>query len=320
MKKRDFLSFRDVTAAEMCQLIRRAEEFRLLRSLRTPHATRPGRVLGMIFDKASTRTRTSFEVGMFELGGHAVVLGRGDSQIGRGEPLRDTARVLSGYCHGIMIRTFGQDRADELAAFASVPVINGLTDLLHPCQILADLQTAYAQYVSKGNYVSTGTGDDVGAVLRGLSFVWIGDGNNMANSWIEAAGILGLNLTLGCPAGYDPDPAVLQRARATGLGRIEVLRDPKAAVAGRQVINTDVFTSMGQEAESAERIRVFKDYCVDAALMSQAAKDAVVLHCLPAHRGEEISDEVIEGPQSLVWRQAENRLHAQKALLEFLIS
>jgi ornithine carbamoyltransferase len=251
---------------------------------------------------------------MFELGGHAVVLGRADSQIGRGEPIRDTARVLSGYCHGIMIRTFGQERAEELAAFASVPVINGLTDLLHPCQILADLQTAYAHYAAKGK------GDDVGAVLRGLTFVWIGDGNNMANSWIEAAGILGLNLTLGCPAGYDPDPAVLQRARETGLGHIEVLRDPKTAVAGRQVINTDVFTSMGQEAESAERLRVFKDYCVDAALMSKAAKDAVVLHCLPAHRGEEISDDVIEGAQSLVWRQAENRLHAQKALLEFLIS
>ncbi len=314
MKKRDFLSFRDVNAAELCQLIRRAEEFRLLRGVRTPHATRPGRVLGMIFDKASTRTRTSFEVGMFELGGHAVVLGRGDSQIGRGEPIRDTARVLSGYCHGIMIRTFGQDRAEELATFASVPVINGLTDLLHPCQILADLQTAYSNYAAKGK------GDDVLAVLRGLSFAWIGDGNNMANSWIEAAGILGLNLTLACPVGYDPDPAVLQRARDTGLGHVELLRDPQAAVAGRHVINTDVFTSMGQEAESAERMRVFKDYCVDAALMLRAAKNAVVLHCLPAHRGEEISDDVIEGAQSLVWRQAENRLHAQKALLEFLIS
>jgi ornithine carbamoyltransferase len=212
-----------------------------------------------------------------------------------------------------MVRTFGQDRAEELATFASIPVINGLTDLLHPCQILADLQTAYTHFAGKG------ASDDVGAVLRGISFAWIGDGNNMANSWIEAAGILGLNLTLGCPEGYEPDPVLLQRARETGLGRIEVMRDPRAAASGRQVINTDVFTSMGQEAESAERLRVFKTYIVDEALMGVAAKDAVVLHCLPAHRGEEISDGVIEGPQSLVWRQAENRLHAQKALLEFLI-
>jgi ornithine carbamoyltransferase len=268
----------------------------------------------MIFDKASTRTRVSFDVAMFELGGHSVILGKNDSQIARGEPLRDTARVLSGYCHAIMVRTFGQDRADELARFSSVPVINGLTDLLHPCQVLADLQTVYAHF-SAGK-----TSADVLSVLRGVRYAWVGDGNNMANSWMEAAGLLGLDLALACPQGYDPDPAVLARARATERGRIRITRDPREAVAGRQVLSTDVFTSMGQEAETEVRLRAFAGYCLDAGLVAAADPAAVVLHCLPAHRGEEISDEVIEGPHSVVWQQAENRLHAQKALLEWLIA
>jgi ornithine carbamoyltransferase len=312
--KRDFLSFYDLKDGEVESLLRRAEELRFLRSVGTPHATRPGRVLAMIFEKASTRTRVSFEVGIFDLGGHGVVLGRGDSQLGRGEPIKDTARVLSGYCHAVMIRTFGQDKAEELARHASIPVINGLTDLLHPCQLLADLQTVYSHFGGRAP-----GGADVLQVLRSVKYAWIGDGNNMANSWIEAAGILGLDLALACPEGYDPDLGVLARARQSERGRIAIVRDPREAVAGRHVVSTDVFASMGQEAEAAKRLQDFRGFCVDGALLGAAAREAIVLHCLPAHRGEEISDEVIEGPQSLVWRQAENRLHAQKALMEWIL-
>jgi ornithine carbamoyltransferase len=312
--KRDFLSFWDLKDGELEHLIMRAEELRFLRSVRTAHATRPGRILGMMFEKASTRTRASFEVGMYELGGHGIVLGKNDSQIGRGEPIRDSARVLSGYCDAIMIRTFGQDRAEELARFASKPVINGLTDLLHPCQLLADLQTVYAHYAASSTQAT-----DVLTILRSVRYAWVGDGNNMANSWMEAAGLLGLDLVIACPEGYDPDPGVLARARATERGRIAITRDPRAAVAGRHVISTDVFTSMGQEAETEARLRAFAGFCVDPSLMAAAHKAAIVLHCLPAHRGEEIAEDVLEGPQSLVWRQAENRLHAQKALLEWIL-
>jgi ornithine carbamoyltransferase len=307
--KKDFLSFWDLPDGGIEGLIRRAEELRILRAARTPHATRPGRVLGMVFEKASTRTRASFEIAMYELGGHALYLGMQGSQLERGEPLKDTARVLSGYCHGIMVRTFGHERAEEMARYASVPVINGLTDSLHPCQVLADLQTAVQSF---------GPGD-VRAILRGVKYAWIGDGNNMANSWIEAAGILGLDLALACPAGYEPDPDVLARARATERARITLVREPAAAAAGRHVLSTDVFASMGQEGEAEVRRKAFAGYAIDGALLAAADPKAIVLHCLPAHRGEEISDEVIEGPASVVWRQAENRLHAQKALLELLI-
>src|SRR5262249_19274136 len=218
-KGRDFLSFWDVPDGGIEALIRRAEELRELRAAGTAHATRAGRVLGMVFEKASTRTRARLEIAMFELGGHALYLGMQGSQLERGEPLRDTARVLSGYCHAIMLRTFGQERAEEMARYANVPVINGLTDLLHPCQVLADLQTVVQRF----------GGDDVGRTLRGVKYAWIGDGNNMANSWIEAAGILGLDLALACPPGYDPDPGVMARARATERGRITVVREPAAA-------------------------------------------------------------------------------------------
>ena len=306
----DFLSFWDLPDGGIEALIRRAEEFRLLRQLREPHATRPGRILGMVFEKASTRTRASFEIAMFELGGHALYLGTQGSQLGRGEPIRDTARVLSGYCHGIMLRTFGQDRAAEMAQYATVPVINGLTDLLHPCQVLADLQTVAQRFKDRG---------DVGETLRSVKYAWIGDGNNMANSWIEAAGILGLDLAVACPVGFEPDPGVYERSRATERGRITVIRDPLEAAAGRHVVSTDVYASMGQESEAEARRQAFAGYRIDAALMARAASDAIVLHCLPAHRDEEITDDVIEGSQSAVWQQAENRLHAQKALLEFLI-
>ncbi len=317
-KKRDFLSLWDVSEAELCALLRRAEELRFLRQVRTPHATRPGSILALIFEKASTRTRVSFEVAITELGGHAVVMGRNDSQLGRGEPIKDTARVMSRYCHAIMVRTFGHDRVQELAEYASVPVINGLSDLLHPCQLLADLQTVYGHFGNREP--ASSPVPDVGQVLRGVRYAWIGDGNNMANSWIAAAGRLGLDLALACPAGYEPNPELLAQARAAGRASIVVTRDPREAVAGRQVISTDVFASMGKEDEAAERLRVFKGYQVDSALMAAAAREAIFLHCLPAHRNEEVSDEVIEGPQSHVWQQAENRLHAQKALLEWLLT
>jgi len=308
---RHFLSFWDLPDGGIDALLRRAEELRLLRSLREPHATRPGRVLGMVFEKASTRTRASFEAAMFELGGHAIYLGLQGSQLERGEPIRDTARVLSGYFAGIMVRTFAQERAEEMARYATVPVINGLTDLLQPCQVLADLLTVAQHFAGRSG--------DAAQAIRGVKYAWVGDGNNMANSWIEGAGILGLDLAIACPPGYEPDAAVLARARATERGRITITLDPAEAVAGRHVLSTDVFASMGQEQEAEARRKAFAGFCIDAALVRRADPGAIVLHCLPAHRGEEITDEVIEGSQSLVWRQAENRLHAQKALLETLI-
>jgi ornithine carbamoyltransferase len=318
-KKRDFLSLFDVSDAELAQLLRRAEELRFLRQMREPHATRPGRMLALIFEKASTRTRVSFEVAIEELGGHAIVLGRNDSQLGRGEPIKDTARVMARYCHGIMVRTFGHDRVEELARYSTVPVINGLTDLLHPCQVLADLQTVYGHLANQTSGASS-SAPDVLSVLRSVRYAGIGDGNNMANTWIEAAGLLGLDLALACPKGYEPSAEVLTRARSTGKGKIYLTQDPREAAAGRQVLSTDVFASMGKEEEAEMRRRDFVGYCLDDKLLATADAKAVVLHCLPAHRGEEITDEVIEGPASLVWQEAENRLHAQKALLEYLLA
>ena len=305
--KRDLLSFRDLGAAEMRAMIERAAELKRLRLAGERPQPLLGKTLGMIFEKASTRTRVSFEVGMFELGGHAVYLSAQGTQIGRGEPLRDTARVLGGYCHGIVIRTFGQAIAEELARFSPVPVINGLTDLLHPCQVLADLFTATEKL-----------GPD--ALSRRARYAWIGDGNNMAHSWIEAAAILDLDLVLACPEGYDPDPKLLAWARAEGKGSIEVVRDPRQAAAAADVISTDVWASMGEEAEAEARKQAFTGFCVDEELLASASARAIVLHCLPAHRGEEISDGAIEGPRSVVWAQAENRLHVQKAILERLLS
>jgi ornithine carbamoyltransferase len=317
-KKRDFLSLFDVSDAEFASLIRRAEELRFLRKVREPHASRPGRMLALIFEKASTRTRVSFEVAIAELGGHAIVIGRNDSQLGRGEPIKDTARVMARYCHGIMVRTFGHDRVEELARYASVPVINGLTDLLHPCQVLADLQTVYAHVANCETNPSV-PAPDVLSVLRSVRYAWVGDGNNMANTWLEAAGLLGLDLALACPSGYQPNPDVVARARGTGKGRIQLTQDPREAVVGRHVLSTDVFASMGKEDEVEARRRAFVGYCLDAKLVAHADAKAIVMHCLPAHRGEEITDEVIESPASVVWQEAENRLHAQKALLEWLL-
>ena len=298
MPKRDFLAIPDFSRPELIALFDLAAAMK-----RGEYTAKPllGRTLGMIFAKSSTRTRVSFEVGAYQLGGHALFLSSRDIQLGRGEPIRDTARVLSRYLDGIMIRTFDHADVEELARFATIPVINGLTDLLHPCQILADLLT-----------VRENLGGWDGKVVA-----WVGDGNNMANSWINAAGSLGFELQLACPAGYDPDPAILARNQA--LARITVTRDPEEAVSGADVVNTDVWASMGQEEQQAERVRAFRGYTVDDALMARAAGDAIFLHCLPAHRGEEVSESVFEGPRSRVFDQAENRLHVQKALMATLM-
>jgi ornithine carbamoyltransferase len=255
----------------------------------------------MIFMKSSTRTRVSFEVGAWQLGGHALFLSPRDIQIGRGEPIADTARVLSRYVDGIMIRTFAHAEVEELARFAEVPVINGLTDLLHPCQVLADLLTV-RQHLGGWD---------------GRRVAWVGDGNNMANSWINAAYRLGFELTLACPEGYDPDPALL--ARAQREAKVTVVRDPAEAVSGADVVNTDVWASMGQEEEQARRAKAFAGFTVDARLMERAHADAIFLHCLPAHRGEEVAAEVIDGRWSRVWDEAENRLHVQKAVMAVLM-
>ncbi|KAB0672028.1 ornithine carbamoyltransferase [Oryzomonas sagensis] len=300
---RHFLALHDYNKAELDGMLTLARELKEKQQQGVPHRLLDGKALAMIFEKSSTRTRISFEVGMFQLGGHGLFISNRDSQIGRGEPIRDTARVMSRYCDGVMIRTFGQEIVDEFARYASVPVINGLTDLFHPCQIMADLLTVVEH---KGAY-------------EGLKFAWVGDGNNMANTWIEAAAIFGFDLALACPAGYRPDQAVLAWADAKAPGRIIVTDDPKAAVRDADVLNTDVWASMGQESEQKERERAFAGYCLDDALLALAKPDAVVLHCLPAHRGEEISDSVIEGKNSVVWDEAENRLHVQKAIMATLM-
>jgi ornithine carbamoyltransferase len=293
-KHRDFLAIPDYSRAELLALFDLAERMRKGDYFEKPLT---GKTLAMIFMKSSTRTRVSFEVGALQLGGHALFLSSRDVQLGRGEPIPDTARVLSRYVDGIMIRTFAHAEVEELAKFASVPVINGLTDLLHPCQVLADLLTV-RQYL--------GTTD-------GRKVAWIGDGNNMANSWINAAYRLGFDLTLACPEGYDPDKTILERAQS--VANVRLVRDPQEAVEGADVVNTDVWASMGQEEEQAIREKAFKGYIVDDALMSRAQQDAIFMHCLPAHRGEEVSASVIDGPQSVVWDEAENRLHVQKAIM-----
>jgi len=299
MSHRDFLAIPDLSRDELVGLFDLAERMRTGAYRERPLA---GKSLAMIFMKSSTRTRVSFEVGAWQLGGHALFLSPRDIQLGRGEPVGDTARVLSRYVDGIMIRTYSHAEVEELARHATVPVINGLTDLLHPCQILADLLTM-RQHL--GGW-------------EGKRVAWIGDGNNMANSWLNAAYRLGFSLRLACPEGYDPDPAILARARTTA--DVELVRDPRAAAEGAHVVNTDVWASMGQEEEQAQRERAFAGFTVDERLMASAAADAIFLHCLPAHRGEEVAAEVIDGPRSRVWDEAENRLHSQKALLAMLNS
>ena len=298
-KHRDFLAIPDFSKKELEHLFDLADRMRRGKYDAKPLA---GKSLAMIFMKSSTRTRVSFEVGTWQLGGHALFLSPRDVQLGRGEPIRDTARVLSRYVDGIMIRTFAHAEIEELAHYATVPIINGLTDLLHPCQILADLLTV-KQHL--GGY-------------EGKKVAWIGDGNNMANSWINAAWRLGFELVLACPEGYDPDRTILERAQKDNA-KIRVVRDPREATDGAHVVNTDVWASMGQEEEQKIREKAFAGYQVDAKLMSAAKKDAIFLHCLPAHRGEEVSEEVLEGKQSRVWDEAENRLHVQKAIMAVLM-
>jgi len=295
---RDFLAIPDFSSAELESLFVLADSMRIGTYTRKPLA---GQTLAMIFMKASTRTRVSFEVGTYQLGGHALFLSPRDVQLGRGEPISDTAKVLSRYVNGIMIRTFAHADVEALAKDATIPVINGLTDLLHPCQVLADVLTVRQQLGG----------------IAGRKVAWIGDGNNMANSWINAAYVLGFELSLACPEGYDPDAALIARARTRA--KVSVVRDPAEAANGADVVTTDVWASMGQEEEQAVRERAFRGFCVDSALMARAAKDAIFLHCLPAHRGEEVTADVIDGRQSRVWDEAENRLHIQKAIMAVLM-
>jgi len=301
-QKRDFLRITDLDRGELLELVERAAEWKLLG--RKGPKPLDGQTIGLVFEKASTRTRVSFEVAAHQLGGGAIFLSPRDTQLGRGEPIKDTARVLARYLDGLVVRTFGHDKVEEIARFADVPVVNALTDASHPCQVLADLLTVAERF-----------GADA-LQKPGLKVAWIGDGNNMANSWLEACALLGFELSLACPPGYDPDAALLERC----AGRARVVRRPADAAAGAHVLNTDVWASMGQEEEQAKREKDFAGFIVDEALVARARPDAVVLHCLPAHRGEEISEPVLEGPRSAVFDQAENRLHVQKALLELLLA
>jgi ornithine carbamoyltransferase len=298
--KRDFLAVSDLSSEEIGRLMDLAARMKRGAYRETPLA---GKTLAMIFAKSSTRTRVSFEVGTYQLGGQALFLSSRDIQLGRGEPIPDMARVLSRYVDGIMIRTFDHEEVEELARTAAVPVINGLTDLMHPCQVLADLLTMRE---TLGGW-------------EGKRVAWIGDGNNMANSWIDAAGVLGFELRLACPEGFEPSRALFERARARPGACLTITEVPEEAVAGAHVVNTDVWASMGQEDEAEARRKAFKGYTVDADLMKLADPRAIFLHCLPAHRGEEVTADVIEGAQSRVWDQAENRLHVQKALLARLL-
>ena len=300
---KDLVTEYDLAGEDFDFIFTRAGELKRFLKEGRPHQVLTGKTLGMIFEKASTRTRLSFEVGMYQLGGLAVFLNTSDTQLGRGETVSDTAKIMSRYLDGIMIRTFAQKTVEDLAAHADIPVINGLTDLLHPCQILSDLFTIMEK---KGDY-------------RGLKIAYIGDGNNIANSWINAASRLPLKLALACPEGYEPDSELLARGRNETREGIYLCRDPEEAVEKADVVYTDVWASMGQEAEREHRSRVFKTYQVNENLLSHAQEDYIVMHCLPAHRGEEITSGVIDGPHSVVLDQAENRLHVQKAILETLM-
>lgn len=296
---RDFLQIPDFSKDEILALFALAERMKAGTYDKKPLA---GKTLAMIFMKASTRTRVSFEVGTYQLGGHALFLSPRDVQLGRGEPIADTARVLSRYVDGIMIRTFAHQDIEELAKHADIPVINGLTDMVHPCQVLADLLTVRQHLTTK---------------LEDLVVAWIGDGNNMANSWINAAYRFGFELRIACPEGYEPADHLVARAKKSA--KIVITRDPSEAAAGAHVVNTDVWASMGQEEEQKQRERAFRGFTVNGALMKKAEKNAIFLHCLPAHRGEEVSADVIDGSQSRVWDEAENRLHIQKAIMAALM-
>ncbi|MDD1664033.1 MAG: ornithine carbamoyltransferase [Methanomicrobiales archaeon] len=300
--RRDFISIVDADPHDLTLLLDRAAQVKRARGEAGDRRILAGKCLAMVFEKASTRTRVSFEVGMEELGGHAIFLNPNDLQLGRGEEIRDTARVLSRYVAGVMIRAFKHATIEEFARYSTIPVINGLSDREHPCQILGDLLTLREHFGS----------------TDGLSVAWIGDGNNVCHSLVLASAMAGIDLAVASPAHYRPDQGIVEAARAAGA-KIRVIGDPRKAARDADALYTDVWVSMGEEAEREERRAAFLGYTIDAALLSIASPDAVVLHCLPAHRGEEITDEVLEGPQSIVWDQAENRLHTEKALLATLI-
>lgn len=294
------LSLGDFSGEELEAYIQRALILKKEAGQGVCHQQLAGRTVSLIFEKPSTRTRVSFEAAMYGLGGRVVYLSGRDTQLARHEPLKDMARVMSRYVDGLVVRTFGQEVVEELARYATIPVLNALTDLHHPCQILSDVMTV----IEKKGPISN------------LKIAWIGDGNNMANSWLQAAARLGFELVLACPEGYEPDAAIMAAAVKEGKKPITLVRDPQEAVRGADVINTDVWASMGQEAEQQERKRIFRPYQVNAALLTRAAAEAIVLHCLPAHRDEEITEEVLEGPQCVAFDQAENKLHIHKAILE----
>lgn len=296
-------ALQDFSKDELLGFIQRAILLKKERVAGVSHQQLAGKTIGLIFEKPSTRTRVSFETAMYGLGGQVVFLSGRDTQLARSEPLKDMARVMARYVDGIVVRTFGQEVVSELAQYSSVPVINALTDLHHPCQILSDIMTVVEK---KGN-------------IKDLKIAWVGDGNNMANSWIQAASRIGFALTLACPEGYDPDPDILREAQEAALKPIVVTRSPQEAVTGAAVINTDVWASMGQEDEQEERLAIFRSLQINEALVAQALDDAIVLHCLPAHRGEEITEEILESGRCVAFDQAENKMHMHKAILEKLI-
>lgn len=302
--KKDLLSIYDLERKDIDLILHRTAHLKELLGKGEIYHPLQGKTIGMIFDKSSTRTRISFEVGIYQLGGLAIFLSSRDTQLGRGETIADTARIISRYLSGVVIRTYDQEIVEEFAENATIPVINGLTDLLHPCQILSDLFTIVEKL---GGY-------------EGTKIAYIGDGNNIANSWITAAVRLPLHLSLACPEGYDPNGNILKEGMEQAAGRITLHRDPIAAVRDVNVVYTDVWTSMGQESEKETRTKAFAGYQVNKELLSHAGKDVMVMHCLPAHRGEEITSEVIDGIQSVIIDQAENRLHVQKAVLEILLN
>ncbi len=297
-------SLKEFTKAELLGFIERAVELKKERKAGIHHTQLTGKTVGLIFEKPSTRTRVSFESAMYGLGGQVLFLSGRDTQLARSEPLKDMSRVMSRYVDGMVVRTFGQDVIEELADYASVPVINALSDMHHPCQVLSDMMTVME---NKGN-------------IEDLRIAWVGDGNNMANSWIQAAGIIGFELTLACPKGYEPDGGILTESRKIAKKPIVLIEDPVQAVGRADVINVDVWASMGQEGEQEERLRIFNDYQLNSALLVKAPAGCIVLHCLPAHRGEEITDEVLESAQCVAFDQAENKMHIHMAILEKLIA
>jgi ornithine carbamoyltransferase len=299
MSTRHFLGLRDLTTDELGNIIQRAIELKAMQKRGELHEPLRNKMLALVFDKSSTRTRVSFETGMTQLGGNSMFLSPRDTQLGRGEPVEDTARVLSRMVDVIVIRTHSHHTVETFAAYSQVPVINALTDLLHPCQLLADIQT-FVEH--KGD-------------IRGHTVAWIGDGNNVCHSWMNAADILGFRLNIATPKNYEPDENVVNQCRKS----VELFNDPNQAVHNADVVVTDTWASMGQEEEKKEREKAFAGFMVDAALMKKANDGALFMHCLPAYRESEVAAEVIDGPQSVVWDEAENRLHAQKALLEFLL-